>query len=501
MRASLLVLMTFVSACTLTRVNWRNVDARADQMTLRTLSTGDVIGFIEPEGTVAWLGIPYAEPPVGPLRWKAPVPAKKRDVFVYSATKYGPQCPQTGADGGVDGDEACLTLNISARSLSEEKQPVMVWLHGGENTSGTANEYGVMRNLSRRYGVVVVGVNYRLGVLGWFHHPALLSALDSPDDASGNYGTLDQIAALEWVRDNIAKFGGDPGNVTVFGAEAGGSDLFALLSSPRAQGLFHRAAIESGAPSGHTCAEALDFTDDGGVANSANEVMLQQLLLDHRAGDREGAKALLATLRESDVANYLRSRTPEQLLAPLHVGPVPPLLRDGRVVLETVAASVQVLLGSNHDEYQLVLHDPRFVGLHLDEQFDHALRERSDAWRAQAIDAPAATLRRAGVPTFVYRFDWDESPRVEFGDARPTAGQEVGFVLGDEACELVTLRGCSEANEAGRVKLSRAMMSYWVQFARTGTPGRGVDGDLPEWKGEGTMIFDTAAHGGVRLER
>lgn len=484
-RVSFLVL-ALVSACTLSRTNWRTVDARADQTTLRSLATGDVIGFIEPEGTVAWLGIPYGEAPAGPLRWKAPVPAKKRDVFVFSATKYGPQCPQAGADGGVDGDEACLTLNISARSLNEEKQPVMVWLHGGENIGGTANQYGVLRNLSRRYGVVAVSVNYRLGVLGWFHHPALVSALDSEDDASGNYGTLDQLAALEWVRDNIAKFGGDPGNVTVFGAEAGGSDLYALLASPRAKGLFHRAAIQSGAPISTSFAEALDFTDDGGVANSANEVVLQQLLLDKRAGDRAGAKALLATLRESDIANYLRSRTPTQLLTPLLGAPVPQLLRDGHVLPEPalVTASVPVLLGSNRDEYQLVRRD-----LHLDAS---ELRARSDAWRARAVDAPAEALRRAGVPTFVYRFDWSDAPH-------PTDDVDVGFVMGDEACELDATNVCTDANEAGRVKLSRAMMSYWVQFARTGAPGRGVDGRLPEWKGSSTMLFDTDAHGGVRL--
>ncbi len=499
MRSVIFGALILTSACTLTRSNWRNVDARADQSTLRTLETGDVIGFIEPEGTVAWLGIPYGEAPIGPLRWKATVPAKKRDVFVYSATKYGPECPQVATDGGVEGDEACLTLNISARSLTEEKQPVMVWIHGGGNTTGTANQYGVMRNLSRRYGVVVVSVNYRLGVLGWFHHPALVSALDSKDDASGNYGTLDQITALEWVRDNIAKFGGDPGNVTLFGEGSGGSDIFALLRAPRAKGLFHRAAIENGRPDTDSLEQALHFSDDGGNANSSNEVLLQQLLLDKRAAGREGAKELLALLRESDVANYLRARTITQLLTPMTTSPfgmyaTPQLLRDGQVLTDEVA-DVPVILGVDSNVFAIARADSRFAmsRTNEDRSFERDLKFHASVEKERGVDAPADTMKTA----FLYRFDWHQAPRVSEEAARmcPADGFDVGFVLGDETGESDCLHLYTDENEAGRVKLSRAMMSYWAQFARTGNPGRGVDGTLPEWKPAAAehefMIFDT----------
>jgi para-nitrobenzyl esterase len=505
MRRVIFGALVLLSACTLTRSNWRNVDARADQSTLRSLETGDVIGFIEPEGTVAWLGVPYGEPPMGPLRWKATVPAKKRDVFVYSATKYGPECPQVATDGGVDGDEACLTLNISARSLTEEKQPVMVWIHGGGNTTGTANQYGVMRNISRRYGVVVVSVNYRLGVLGWFHHPALVSALDSQDDASGNYGTLDQITALEWVRDNISKFGGDPNNVTLFGEGSGGSNIFALLRSPRAKGLFHRAAIENGRPDTDTFEQALHFSDDGGNANSSNEVLLQQLILDKRSTDRESAKTLLASLRESDIANYLRSRTITQLLTPMTTWPygtyaTPQLLRDGHVLTDELT-DVPVILGIDRFQFMSGRLDSRFGAPR--ESPNHAygrdLRFRLSIAKERGVDAPADAMKTA----FLYRFDWHEPAGIPVDAALTCLAEsfDVGFIMGDEVGEADCLHLYSDENEAGRVKLSRTMMSYWAQFARTGNPGRGVDNTLSEWKPATAehefMIFDTE----LRMEK
>jgi len=381
--------------------------------------------------------------------------------------------------------------------MNEEQQPVMVWIHGGGNTTGTANQYGVMRNISRRYGVVVVSVNYRLGVFGWFHHPALVSALDSKDDASGNYGTLDQITALEWVRDNISKFGGDPNNVTLFGEGSGGSNIFALLRSPRAKGLFHRAAIENGKPDGDTFAQALEFSEDGGNPNSSNEVLLQQLMLDKRAADRESAKTLLASLRESDVANYLRSRTAVQLLTPLTAWPfgeyaTPQLLRDGQVIGDTFA-EVPVMLGVDSNVFAIARADSRFGK--EDRSLERDLKFHASMEKERGVDVPADSLKNA----FLSRFDW-KAPRVTEDAARtcPGDGVEVGLVMGDEAAESDCLQLATDENRAGRVKLSRTMMSYWVQFARTGNPGRGVEGDKPEWKPATAehefMVFDTDVH-------
>ncbi len=523
MRLFVAVVLLLCAACIPKRVNWREVDARADHSTLRHTPAGDVIGFVEQDGTLAWLGLPYAQPPVGPLRWRAPRPvAKFEAALAFSATKYGPQCPQLDAAGAFTGDEACLTLNVSARSIDDSKRPVMVWLHGGGNSIGTANSY-VLRNLARRYGVVVVSVNYRLGVLGWFRHPSLTSALDTPADASGNFGTLDVIEALKWVRTNITSFGGDPDNVTVFGESAGGSNVFALLASPLATGLYQRAAIQSGLPSSNTLAEATNFIDDAapGLTNSANEVLLQQLMSDGKAADRASAKPLLEKIAPPDVANYLRSRTAEQLLTPLQGAPLgmyeaPQLLRDGHVlptgpIIEALARGprVPVLLGTHRDEFKRFAQGDkdeaaRFPGFSVpyEPAFVRDMQLLSALWKERGADAPAAALQPNA---WLYRFDWNQERSVTFAELpqalSTTYGTDVGFVLGDEAGELDVFNLATPESERGRVKLSRAMVSYWVQFAKTGAPGRGVENDLPLWEpsGEGHrfMVFDDS----LRMEQ
>ncbi len=520
---------------------WSEVRGVAEPKTLRHLVQGDVTGFTEAQGSQAWLGLPYAAPPVGALRWKATRPALPWQG-VHEATKYGPRCPQLNGplaaskdDGDVTGSEDCLTLNVyapafPAEQVAAERRPVMVWIHGGGNTIGTANVYGFARNLAINHGVIVVNVNYRLGVFGWFHHASLVGADATPEDASGNFGTLDLIQALKWVKANAAAFGGDPGNVTVFGESAGGFNVFSLLVSPQAKGLFHRAAIQSGMPGTYTMAEAANFTDDAepGAAGSSGEILLTQLVLDKKATDRADAKRVLAAMKPDEVASYLRGKSPEALLAPFK-GPgfgmyrVPAVLRDGHVIpaeLLTEALSrtrnVPVLLGTNHDEFKLfMLGNPkyvsRFLGAHVkdDVVFERDARLVADLWKAIGTDRPADALRKqGGTPVFAYRFDWAEEPRYFFADLKKLLGAshglEVGFVFDDEKSEFDPFGIYTKDNEAGRVKLSRAMASYWVQFARTGNPGRGVDGALPEWSEYGDierfLVLDTDAGGGVRME-
>jgi para-nitrobenzyl esterase len=511
---------------------WTEVRGVADPRTLRHTALGELTGFTEPEGTQAWLGVRYAEPPAGELRWKAPRPARPWQGAL-EATRYGSLCPQlngplaaSGQPGDVAGSEDCLTLNVYAPALAPEQvtsehRPVMVWIHGGGNTIGTANVYGFARNLALKHGVIVVNVNYRLGVLGWFHHPALLGADSNPEDASGNYGTLDQIEALKWVRSNIAAFGGDPGNVTVFGESAGGFDTFALLSSPLATGLFHRAAIQSGMLATRTLVEASHFTDDAepGDVGSSGEVLLAQLMSDGKGEDRDAAKKALAAMTPEQIAAYLRGRTIEQLIGPFKktgagfgMYRAPALLRDGHVLpagapLEGLAngSHVPVLLGTNRDEFKLfMLMNPKYVsrclGFHIKDEavFERDARYVNELWRAIGVDGPAAVLRQSG-PVFSYRFDWDEEPKYLVADMPRLLGAahglEVGFVFDDEASEFDPFSINTKDNEPGRVKLSRAMASYWVQFARTGAPGRGVEGTLPEWSDVGDdakfMILDT----------
>ena len=222
--------------------------ADADPVVL--VSGGRIRGLMLPApGGAVFKGIPFVQPPLGDLRWREPMPVKPwaggRD-----AVAFGPSCTQNNA--GWNSQEApgnqedCLHLNVWAPEWpAKTKKPVMLFIHGGGNTTGASRvDYLDGASLTRR-GVVLVSTNYRLGVFGFFAHPELTR--ESPHKASGNYGLMDQVAALQWIRDNIAKFGGDPANVTIFGHSAGSANIGMLMTSPLARGLFHRAIQQSGA--------------------------------------------------------------------------------------------------------------------------------------------------------------------------------------------------------------------------------------------------------------
>ena len=208
------------------------------------IDSGKLAGT-EKDGMKTFLGIPYAAPPVGPLRWKAPQPAKAWQG-IRQATAFGPVCPQIAAWVKMPRSEDCLTLNVWAPvSKAGKPYPVMVYIHGGALANGHGSEWGPEGGKSIvQKGVILVSINYRLGVLGFFAHPEL--AAESPDHAAGNQGFRDQIAALQWVKRNIAAFGGDPNRITIAGESAGGSSVAALTVSPLAKGLFQRAIAESG---------------------------------------------------------------------------------------------------------------------------------------------------------------------------------------------------------------------------------------------------------------
>ena len=275
---------------------------------------GVVEGLTEPAGSVrVFRGIPYAAPPVGDLRWREPQPAASWKG-VRKALEFGPRCVQGPIfDDMVFRDqpsEDCLYLNVwtPARSAAE-KLPVMVWIHGGGFQAGSASEPRQDGARLARKGVVVVSLNYRLGVFGFLAHPELTK--ESGRGASGNYGLLDQVAALRWVRDNVAAFGGDPGNVTIFGESAGSLAVSALMASPLARGLFQRAIGESGAYLGRGVLEP--------VSLAASEAMGSKLALSI------GADSLSA----------LRSKPADEILKPaLKVQPWFAPTVDGYVAAE-----------------------------------------------------------------------------------------------------------------------------------------------------------------------
>jgi len=508
-----------------------------DPASERTTTQGKVVGFAEQDGALAWLGLPFAEPPVGPLRWRAPVP-KKPWEGTFQAVRFGPSCVQLVSPiGGRDddkrgrflGSEDCLTLNVFAPRAAvpgQDKLPVMVWIHGGGNKIGASSTYSMAGNLAARHGVVVVSMNYRLGVMGWFRHPSLAAPGDPAEDRSGNYGTLDQVLALKWVRDNAAAFGGDPGNVTIFGESAGAIDVFSLLTSPAAKGLFHRAISESGLPVSTTVKAAEDFTAG---------LLLTLLVRDGRAKDRDQAKAVAQGMSAGEVAAYFRGKTADQLIEPLDPGlfamyDSPNLFRDGAVLpeqpfLELVTDAgrynaVPLLLGTNRDEMKLFMaRDPAFVsnwlGLwpHIKDRtrYDGTAAYVSGLWKVVGADWPASLMRRAQGPTvYAYRFDWDEEPPKLGVDLSVLLGachaMEISFVFDNTNKEAFGVPDGGPAWEGYRA-LAGAMSGYWVQFAKAGAPGRGTDGTLPEWKpwsDEGPradrfMVLDSPAGGGLRM--
>lgn len=507
---------------------------------------GTVVGFADDYETYAWLGIPFAEPPVGKLRWRAPGPAQPWEGTL-EALEYGDPCTQlwgemsgvAGSAGNVVGNEDCLYLNIWApamptREAEQARLPVMVWIHGGGNAIGTANTYPGP-HLAGSQQIVYVAINYRLGLFGWLSHEALQGEGRDALDASGNYGVLDMIAALRWVQENIASFGGDPNNITIFGESAGGRNVYALLGSPLAEGLFHRAIAQSGSlqTTPRPRAENLNDAAEPGEPNSSSEILLRLLQADGGAADRDEAITQLAGMTPGEIENYLYRKTPSEIYgifgAP-HYGMfrAPQNFRDGTVLpLESLLQrfsdtrlynDVPLIAGSNRDEYKVFMaQDPRFVnrrfGLFPDildpTSYDQISGYLSDQWKALAVDEPAAVMSRNGGPeVYAYRFDWDEAPSTWMVDF-PTLlgaghGLEISFVLGDFEGGISIPYLYTDENEAGRLYLSSAMMDYWAEFARSGKPGRGKLDELPLWRPWGEsdetfLILDTAEDGGIRM--
>ncbi|MCC6642750.1 MAG: carboxylesterase family protein [Deltaproteobacteria bacterium] len=523
--------------------------AKSDPATRRTAPAGAVLGGAGRYGSHAWLGIPFAKPPVGELRWRAPQPPE-RWAGVREALAFGAPCPQyaspfagvDGRPGTIAGDEDCLTLDVWAPPFSPEdvpagtaRLPVMVWIHGGGNTIGTAAFYDG-GNLAATHGVVVVAVQYRLGPLGWMRHEALRADAADDDERSGNFATLDLVRALEWVHDNIAAFGGDPGNVTIFGESAGGQNVYTLLLAPRAKGLFHRAISQSGGlwRSTPAQAEALADASPPGDAQSSGEILLR-LLEQDGAGDRTAARAKLAGMRNEEIARMLRSKSASEILGAYTVQPsgmitMPKVFADGTVLpaddFDARFATadgwnrVPVILGTNRDENRLFLFPdpahvrkllwilPRFV----DEKRTLATADHlSRMWKATGADGPAAAMRESERKVFVYRFDWDEEPTILGADLSKMLGAshgfEIPFVFGHFDLGRAANMIFTKHNLAGRESLSKVMMSYWAAFARNGDPGSGALGELPAWTAWDPsapaapkfIVFDTREGGGIRM--
>ena len=435
-------------------------------------------------------GIPFAAPPVGALRWKAPQPAAKWSG-VRKALEFGPRCMQTRVfpdmifrDKGPSED--CLYLNVWTPAASaKERLPVMVWVYGGGFAAGSASEPRQDGENLAKKGVVVVSLNYRLGLFGFLSHPDL--AKESGREASGNYGLLDQVAALEWVRKNIAAFGGDPGKVTIFGESAGSFSVSALMGSPLAQGLFQRAIGESGAffsstlplkPRAQTEAEGSKFAESLGAgsiealrAKPAEELMLAVM----RYGAFRFSINVDGYFLPQD--SYTIYGSGKQSHVPLLAGwnadegSYRSIFASDKPTAENFAARARKMFGDKADAV---------LKLYPAETDEQAKRSAQDLAGDQFIAFSTwkwMELHAATGKSPVFRYEFDEAPPqpagAKTGESRGAYhSAEIEFVFQALASKDLPWR-------PEDFKLSDVMSSYWANFAKTGDPnGPG----LPEWR-------------------
>jgi para-nitrobenzyl esterase len=462
-----------------------------------TLDAGTLVGRIDSAtGVRMFLGVPFAAPPVGERRWRPPQPVDSWSG-ARAATAFGPACTQGALDGsGPNTSEDCLTLNVwtaAPDTPPSERRPVMVWIYGGAFMRGHPYRPEMDgRELARR-GAVVVSFNYRVGPLGFLAHPALDA--ESPRRVSGNYGLLDQIAALQWVRRNIARFGGDSTRVTVFGVSAGAMSVGMLIASPLATGLFQRAIMESGTGAGF--AIPLDAPPGRRSAHAAGEALAHALGID--GGGPDAAAALRRATPEALVDAMFRTKNPREVdteIRPVIDGWVLPRPVE-RAVAEGMANRVPVLLGTSADEGSMFFRAPPVPTLALVDSMRRAdwgagaaevARHYPVASEADLVPqtarlfgdslfgvqarvfARAAAAR--GWPVHVYRF----TRRAASGPAAALGAfhaSEVSFVFG---------RAPSAQAFAGQApydaRLAKAMSGAWLAFAATGDPN---SAGLPRW--------------------
>jgi para-nitrobenzyl esterase len=527
-----------------------------ESMTIRPTESGRVDGFEEDNGSHAWLGIPYAKAPVGELRWKAPVPADPWEDTL-AAVEISSICTQIGGPlgevprnqfGKPVGSEDCLYLNVWAPEFhpgaipeGSDRLPVMVWIHGGGNSVGHGGMFSG-KELASRYNLIVVSFNYRLGPLGWFAHPALRGEGTTEEERSGNFGTLDILHALAWVQENIAGFGGDPDNVTIFGQSAGALNVKTMLISPKSAGLFHKAIMQSDALLSYTLTESENYRDDivPGEPYSSREVINQLLVLDGTALDRDAAKAHQESLDNTEIARYLRGKDNLDLLRVYEAFygfgmiDMPLIVQDGSVVPRAAFMDlfrngdyhkVPIILGCNRDEYKaFIMLDPEFVvqirgntvTVRDKSYYDLTNFYISSGWKASRVDDLAALLSDVqGESVYAYRFDYDHYPTLFFvmdlsfmiGAAH---GMELNHVFNDFskfADPRFTSFLFTQGNYADRMNVADAINAYWAEFAYSGSPGRGRDGTGVDWTAWDNaspdsnkfIIFDRAEAGGIRL--
>ena len=438
----------------------------------------------------AYLGIPYAAPPAGALRWMPPQPFRRWHGML-DATAFGNECPQTGTDDDVVGDENCLFLNVYTPGVKKKQGKhdglaVMVWIHGGGLTSGAGSDFDPTP-LVEGGGVIVVTINYRLGVLGFLAHPAL----DDEGHLAGNYGFMDQQFALRWVQRNIGAFGGDPSRVTIFGESAGGLSIYSEIASPLAAGLFQRAIAQSGAYAGFAPDYRADILPIADAEGTGNFFVEAGTALAGSVGCASQSAACLRAVSATALVQAQRQVFP---------------FVDGALLSEPPGAAfasgafnrVPVITGTNHDEYRFfVARD--FISktglvttatypVDLEGVFGPTIAA-SVATKYPSVSLPppygpslelaaagtdgifGCTARRAMrslasyVTVYAYEFNDENAP-----SPFPNLNFPLGAFHGADVQYLFNRNGVPAAFTPDQQALSQAMIGYWTQFAKTGDP-------------------------------
>ena len=443
------------------------------------IDVGRILGAIE-DSVRAFKGIPYAAPPIGPLRWKPPHPVEPWD-FVLPADSYGPECIQPRFPGSRGQSEDCLYLNVwTGADEADERRPVIVWIHGGGLTYGSAAEPVYNGASLASKGAVVVTLNYRLGPLGFFAHPQL--SAESEHGVSGNYGILDQIAALQWVQRNIAAFGGDPDRVTIGGESAGAWSVVVLLASPLARGLFHQA-----------------------IGQSGDQLFYRMTHLHRTAPDEPSAEEIgIAVCEAAGAASIdeLRALAGERIIDEVSKLPAdqeydPEPILDGWVLPAEVRLALEagqpnevpIIVGANADEGTIFMHGETFpeslqayealIKSRFSEYADSfsaaypVLKEEDirssllNAYRDSKFTLTARTwarlVSRDGANAYLYFFR--RVPPTSIGERFGAHhGAEIAYAF-DNLHRVFD----NNPDQTDRM-LADAMSRYWVRFAATGHP-------------------------------
>ena len=461
------------------------------------------------KGVLFFEDIPYAEPPVGYLRWKAPREIKSNETDIKP--KKDNYCVQRPSNlGGIDSDgdfvgtEDCLYLDIHKPKKHEGKLPVMFWIHGGGNTSGYKDIYDFSK-MVKKHDVIVVRINYRLGPFGWFYHPAIQGLQDGIDKTS-NFGTLDIISALKWVNQNIELFGGDPENITIFGESAGGHNVLSLIVSEKANGLFHKAISMSG----YTTTinqeksykqEQRSSTSDYSSWNVVNKILddINQPKIQESFSETE-LRDILLTLSTKDFFKHYSDREPYQEL---------PLLQSDGIVIPRqglrkalsnpkYVKDIPIIAGSTKDEVKLWLASARYfvdldysilgtifqipkVILKDEDAFSAFNYYRSSAWKIRGVDYPLQSIAKTGNNNlYAYRYDWDDHRKFLIADFKKLIGAahatEIPLLAGDY--KLVggyPLSDLIYPPSVSKRYTSKNLMKFWTNFAKNGVPGESTN--------------------------